>query len=91
MDHFLINAFPSLGSICYTCDSRWDLRGNPVYSGKVVIMKLVDPVHLPFANLEVCTASRPASRAGRPPGSFDKKPRKNTGLPRSLRKRKEEF
>jgi hypothetical protein len=76
MDHFYISGVWSLGSICMTCASRWDLKGNPVHRGAVVILPMVDPVRLPCANFNGCTAPRPNSRAGRPPGSFDKKPRK---------------
>lgn len=80
MDHFPINSIPSLGSICYTCESKWDLRGNPVHHGKVIVLKLVDPVRLPCANFEGCTGRRPGRKAGRPPGSFDKQPRKRKGV-----------
>jgi hypothetical protein len=76
MDHFYINSIWSLGSVCFTCNSKWDLKGNPVHRGQVVVLKFVDPVRLPCANFEGCTHRRPGSRAGRPPGSFDKKPRK---------------
>jgi hypothetical protein len=76
MDHFYINSVWSLGSVCCTCDSKWDLKGNPVHRGAVVILPHVDPVRLPCANFEGCTGRRP--RVGRPPGSFDKAPRKNS-------------
>lgn len=76
MDHFPIDGLRRLGSICRSCDSRWDLYGDPVQMGQLVILPRVDPIYLPCGNFEGCTSRRP--RPGRPLGSFDKVPRKNS-------------
>jgi len=87
MDGIIIGNERRLGSICHSCDSRWDLHGTPVYHGHIVILPRVDPVHLPCGDFEGCASCRP--RVGRPPGSFDKVPRKNTGRPISVRNKKQ--
>ena len=86
MDHFLIDGLRCLGSICRSCDSRWDLHGDPVYKGQLLILPRVDPVHLPCGDFEGCASRR--LRPGRPPGSFDTKPRINTGRPRGTYNRR---
>lgn len=63
-------------SVCHTCGSRWDMYGNLVHRGQVVVLPKVDPVYLPCNHFEGCSSSRPHSNAGRPRGVKDRGPRK---------------
>jgi len=76
MEHFPIAGRRSLGSLCQSCDSRWDLQGNPVHKGQITRLPNVDNLHLPCNNFEGCSSRRPRSHGGRPAGSRDSQPRK---------------
>ena len=76
-------------SVCYSCCSTWDLKGNAITKCNIITLPHVDG-HLltDGAYTDGTSAGRPARRAGRPPGSFDSKPRINTGRPRGTYKRR---
>jgi len=42
MDTVIINGLRLLCSVCHSCDSLWDLQGNPVKRGQVVVLPLVN-------------------------------------------------
>ncbi len=85
MNALIIQGRRRIFSICQSCDSRWDLQGNPIHMGMVVRLPTVDNLRLPCNNFAGCTSRRPRSHGGRPPGSRDRYPRNHAN------KRKEEL
>ena len=77
-------------SLCYSCDTRWDLRGNCIHYGQIVRLPLVH--NLKLAEAEDDAAPDPAFNygrhaGGRPPGSKNKHPRKR--IPKNVIARSE--
>ena len=59
-----------LSSVCYSCDTRWDLEGNCIQDGAVVHLPLVNNLTLPEADVECNFAVKPVrKRRGVPLGA----------------------
>ena len=41
MDAAMIRGQRRIFSICYSCESRWDLKGNPIHRGAIVRLPYV--------------------------------------------------
>ena len=72
-------------SICYSCDTRWDLQGNLIHHGVVTHLPLVHNFTLTQDDAKYNPAIKRGRRPGqgRPFGAKDKRPRKKNrrGVP----------
>ena len=68
-DHFE-QGVRTICSVCYSCDTRWDLEGNCIQDGAVVHLPLVNNLTLPEADAECNFAVKPVrKRRGVPLGA----------------------
>ena len=78
MDDYYEHGLRTICSICYSCDTRWDLQGNLIHRGVVTHLPLVHNFTLTQDDAKYNPAIKRGRRPGqgRPFGAKDKRPRK---------------